>query len=160
MSSINIPEIVKPVLLFSGAANAVDCDWISCKNVNKVWFLIFHAGSNDTDLTLQLSEATAVAGTSAQDVTVACPIWRDNDAGTTSDTYARSTDDDNIVIDPATQNPVMAVIEWDPAKFSAGFDCITLADSGGHASNTVRIFALCEMKNQTQAANTASVIID
>ena len=154
------PEQLKPVLINSTAANAVDCDWISTKNANYVWFLIFHAGSNDTDLTLQLAEATAVAGTGAASVTVPCPIWLDADAGTTSDTLVRQTDDDNIVIDPATQNPLLAVIGWDPAKHTDGYDCISFTDSGGHASNTVRIFALVQMKYATRAANQPSVIVD
>jgi len=154
------PEGLKPVLLFSGAANAVDTDIISTKHCNYVWFYIFHKGTSDTDLTLQLAESTDVAGTGSASVTVACPIWRDNDAGTTSDTLVRQTDDDNIVIDPATQSPVLAVIGWDPAKHSDGFDCITLTDSGGHASNTIQIFALCQMKYATRAANTPSVIVD
>lgn len=160
MSNINIPEGIKPVLLFSGAANAVTCDVVSCKNVNKLWFMIFHAGANDTDLTLQLAEATSVAGAGQQDVTKACPIWRGNNVGTSTDALTQVTEDDNLVIDPATQNPVLAIIEWDPAKHSAGYDCITLADSGGNAGNTVQIFALCEMKDQSRVATQPSVIID
>lgn len=156
----HIPQGIKPVLLYSGAANAVTCDVISTKYVKKVWFMVFHAGSNDTDLTLQLQEATDVAAGTNQAITVACPIWRDNDAGSSSDTLVLQTADDNIVIDPATQNPVLAIIEWDPAKHdhADGYDCIYLADSGGHASNTVQIFALCEMKYQDSAP--PSVIVD
>ena len=147
-STFQIPTGLKPVLLYNGAANAVACDVVSTKNVNRLWFLVFHAGANDTDLTLQLQEATDVAAGTNAAVAVACPIWRDNDAGTTSDTLVLQTADDNIVIDPATANPVLAVIEWDPAKHTDGYDCIYLADSGGHANNTVQIFALCEMKYQ------------
>lgn len=153
-----LPEELKPVLLYSGAANAVACDVVCCKNVHKVWFLVFHSGANDTDLTLQLTEATDVAAGTNAAVTVACPIWRDNDAGTTSDTLVAQTADDNIVIDPATENPVLAVIEWDPVKHTAGYDCIYLADSGGHANNTVQIFALCQMRYAS--ATPPSVIVD
>ena len=135
-----IPQNLKPVLLYNGAANAVACDIISCKTAKKVWFLIFHAGANDTDLTLSLEEAKEVAGSTHQAVTKTCPIWKDIDAGTTSDEMTRQTDAVSLVIDPATQNPVLAVIEWDPAKFSDGYDCIYLADALGHANNTVQIF--------------------
>lgn len=159
-TGFHFPQDVKPVLLFSGAANAVVCDVICTKYIKKLWFLILHSGANDTDLTLQLQEATDVAAGTNQAITQACPIWRDNDAGTTSDTLVLQTADDNIVIDPATQNPVLAVIEWDPAKHdhADGYDCIYLADSGGHANNTVQIFALCEMKYQDAAP--PSVIVD
>jgi hypothetical protein len=143
----NFPESHKTVLCYQGAANAVACDVISCKNANKVWFVVIHSGANDTDLTLQLTEATDVAAGTNSAVTVGCPIWRDNDAGTTSDVLVRATtDDDNIVIDPATENAVVAVIEWDPAKHTAGYDCVYLADSGGHASNTCTILAVIDSK--------------
>jgi len=153
-----IPENLKPVLLFNGAANAVLCDTISCKNAKKMWFLIFHAGANDTDLTLTLQEATDVASATNQAVTKTCPIWKDIDAGTTSDALVRQTDAASLDIDPATQNPVLAVIEWDPAKFSAGYDCIYLADAGGNAGNTIQIFAF--VLPRYPQASTPSVIID
>lgn len=160
LRSLGIPEDIKPVLLFSGAANAVACDVISCKLANRVWFLILHTGANDTDLTLQLQEATDVAAGTNKAVTTACPIWRDDDAGTTSDTPVRQTDDDNIVIDPATQAPVLAVIEWDPAKHDVanGYDCIYLADTGGHAGNFCHIFGLVQMKYRQSTP--PSVIVD
>ena len=155
-TGIHIPQGVKPVLLYSGAANAVACDVINTKYINKLWFLIYHYGANDTDLTLQLQEATDVAAGTNQAIATACPIWRDNDAGVASDTLVLQTADDNIVIDPATAGSVLAVIEWDPAKHDHvdGFGCIYLADSGGHADNTVQIFALCEMKYQDAAPPT------
>ena len=40
-----------------------------------------------------------------------------------------------LVIDPATQNAVLWVIEVDPSILTAGYDCIYLGDSGGHANN-------------------------
>lgn len=155
-----IPQGIKPILLYSGAANAVACDVVCTKNIKKMWFLIYHYGANDTDLTLQLQEATNVAAGTNQAIAVPCPIWLDADAGTSSDTLVLQTADDNIVIDPATQGSVLAVIEWDPAKHdhADGFDCIYLADSGGNAGNTCQIFALCEMKYQDSAP--PSVIVD
>jgi hypothetical protein len=153
-----IPENLKPVLLFTGAANAVACDIMSLKNAKKAWFLVLHTGANDTDLTLQLQEATLVDGVTNQAVTKACPIWRDNDAGTASDALVRQTDDDNIVIDPATEAPVLAVIEFDPAKFSSGYDCIYLADTGGHASNFCHILGF--VLPRYPQATPPSVIVD
>jgi len=152
------PQDAKPVLLFQGAANAVDCDYISLKNVNACWIIVTHAGSNDTDLTLTVKEASAVAGTSAQTIGRSVPIWLDADAGTTSDTLVRQTDGTAITIDPATQNAALVVFQIDPSYLSAGFDCITLADSGGHASNTVSVLALCEMRQQQ--ATPLTVITD
>jgi hypothetical protein len=160
LGGVPIPLGIKPVLLYQGAANAVACDVMSMKNVKRAWFVVIHTGANDTDLTLQLQEATDVAAGTNQAIAVPCPIWRDNDAGTTSDGLVLQTADDNIVIDPATQNGVVAVIEWDPAKHDHvdGYDCIYLADSGGHASNDVTILGLCEMKYQGDS--TPTVITD
>ena len=154
----SLAENLKVVLVNNHAAgNAVACDVISCKNAHKVWFLIHHSGANDTDLTLTLTEYTAVGGASST-VTATCPIWLDVDAGATSDTLVRQTDAASLVIDPATQNPVLAIIEWDPAKHTAGYDCITLADANGNASNVVSIYAF--IAQRYPQATPPSAIID
>ncbi len=159
-TGVQIPQGLKPVLLYLGLANAVTCDVASMKNVNKAWFIVAHAGANDTDLTLTLQEATAVAAVTNQAVPAGkeCPIYRDNDAGTSSDTLVAQTAALAITIDPATQNGVLAAIEWDPAKHSSGYDCIYLADAGGNAGNYVCIIGLFDMKYQGDP--TPSVIID
>lgn len=161
-TGVQIPQGLKPVLLYLGLANAVACDVASMKNVNKAWFIVAHSGANDTDLTLTLQEATAVAAVTNQAVAAGkeCPIYRDNDAGTTSDTLVSQTPALAITIDPATQNGVLAVIEWDPAKHdhADGFDCIYLADAGGDAGNYVCIIGLFDMKYQGDP--TPSVIVD
>ncbi len=155
----SLPEQCKIVFLYNGAANAVACDYICCKNAHMVWFLIFHAGSNDTDLTLGLQEGVDVAATGgASAVTDTFPIWKDVDPGTTSDTLVRQTDAASLVIDPATQNPVLAIFQWDPAKHAPGYDCISVSDSGGHASNTVQILAF--ILERYQADQPPSAIID
>jgi hypothetical protein len=160
IANVTIPEAIKPTLCFSGAANVVACDVISCKNALKVLFFIHESGANDTDLTLQLTEATDVAAGTNTPVTTACPIWTAHGMSTTVNTWTRQTDDDNVVFDPATQNPAIAIIEWDPAKHTAGYDCIYLADTGGNASNTIEIWALVYLKGQAKAANLPSVIVD
>jgi len=139
----SLPEDSKVVLLNNSAANAVDCDFICMKNAQKVWFLIFHAGANDTDLAIGLTEATDVAAGTSAAVTATFPAWRDDDAGTTSDTLVKQTDAASFDIDPATENPVLMILEWDPAKHTAGYDCVAVSDDGaGHGSNTVQIFAV------------------
>lgn len=141
-----IPQNYKLLKLYQGAANAVDCDVVCCKGVHKVWFVISHNGANDTDLTLTLTEATDVAAGTTSAVTATCPIWLDADAGTTSDTLVAQTEAAAITIDPATQGSALAIIEWNPVKHTAGYDCITLADSGGHADNTIAILAVVDMR--------------
>ena len=145
MAAWSLPENCKLVWLNFTAANAVACDILSCKNAHKVWLIVAHNGSNDTDLTLQLAEYVDVAATGgASSVTLPCPIWACATAGTANDTFVRATDDDNIVIDPATQTSYFGVLEWDPSKHTAGYDCIGFTDSGGHASNQCFIMAIIE----------------
>lgn len=153
----SFPEKYKVVLLNSTAANAVSCDVVSCKNAHKVWFLISHTGTNDTDLTLTLTEYTAVGGSSST-VTTTCPIWENSTAGTSDDTWTKITDAAAVVIDPATDTQYLGLIEWDPAKHTAGYDCITLADSGGNASNTCVILAIIE--ERYAQAEPPSAIVD
>ena len=156
--ALYFPQDVKPVLLYQGAANAVACDYISLKNVMKFWFLVTHTGANDTDLVLTVKEATSVAGGSVQTIGRTVQIWLDADAGTTSDTLVRQTDATGYTIDPATQDGVQIVFQIDPAYLSAGFDCVNLGDSGGHASNICTIHAICEMN--FQMATPLTVITD
>ena len=102
MDLLTLPQQLKPVLLFSGAANAVTCDTVSLKNVLKFWWLIFHAGANDTDLTLTPTQATDVASATNKATTTTHRIWTDLDAGTTSDTLVQRTAAASLTIDPAT----------------------------------------------------------
>ncbi len=131
----SLPQELKVVALYQGAANAVACDVVSMKNFHKGWFIVYHTGANDTDLTLSLYEATDVAAGTNAAVTTVCQNWLDADAGTTSDVLVKQTDAYSLAIDPATQNGVVWVLEVDPAILSAGYDCVYLGDSGGHASN-------------------------
>lgn len=127
------------------AANAISADWISLKNVHKALVWVKHSGVTDTDLTLKLQEATAVAGTSAADIAVTMPIWADTDCGTGSDTLVKQTAAATYTIDPATAGGTLVCFEVDPARvLSAGFDCIRLAATGGNASNNV--FAWYELE--------------
>lgn len=131
----SLAEELKIALLSMSHANGVACDVVSIKNLLKGWFIILHSGATDTDLTLTLYEATDVAAGTNQAVTKVVPIWRDNDAGSSSDVLARVTDADAITIDPATQNGVVAIIEVDPAILTDGYPCVYLVDANGDAAN-------------------------
>lgn len=139
---ISFPEVFKLVCGSNAApivaANALSTgDYICLKNVHRAWCIVVHSGANDTDLTLSFMEATDVAGTNAAAITATMPIWKDVDWGSQSDAMSRQTDAANDVIDPATEGTQFTVFEWDPAKFSDGFDCIAVKGAGGHASNNV-----------------------
>lgn len=144
------PEKDKVVKLYHGAANAVSCDYISCKNAaGMVYFLVYHQDEgNDTDLVLSLKEATDVAAGTNSAVTATFPIWVDADAGTSSDTLVRQTAAASYTIDTGASagDDHLVILQWDPAKHTAGYDCITVIGTGGNASNTVSIFAIADSK--------------
>lgn len=155
----SLPESCKIVGVVNGAAaNSLGCDYICMKNLQKLWFIIRHKGTNDTDLTLSLTEATDVAAGTNAAVVATFPIWADVDHGTSSDLLVRQTDAASYVIDPALYGASLVVIEWDPAKHTTGYDCITLTGAGGHGSNVVSVIAIGELKYA--AASPPSVIID
>lgn len=157
-----LPEEYKFVQLDAAntAANAFNADIISCRDALKVWFLISHySGGGDTDLTLSLIESTDVTGSTTTAVTATFPVWTDTNAGTASDTMAKvATDAASYVINTGAGTDYLTIIEWDPAKFSAGFDCIKLADSGGNAGNVINVVAI--MKMRYPQASLSSAIID
>ena len=143
-----LPEELKVVKLYHGAANAVASDVISCKNaVGPVWILVHHyGGGGDTDLVLSLAEHTAV-GESAVAITDTFPIWANTDVSA-GDVVSRQTDAANYTIDTGDSKDHTVMFQWDPAKFSAGYDCLSVADSGGNASNTCTIFAIYEARDK------------
>ncbi len=158
--SFCLPEQLKVVKLYQGAANAVACDVVSLKNATMAWFKITHTGASDTDLVLTVAEATAVGGSPVAFSADAqkCPVWADTDMGTTSDTLVRQSDAYAYTIDTSEAPNQMVFIQVDPAKLSAGYDCITLTDSGGNASNVVDIEVWLDMRYR--GASLPSAIVD
>jgi len=153
------PENYKIVgIVNNAAANSLGADYVCCKNALKVWFIVRHSGSTDTDLTLSLTEATDVAGGTNAAVTATFPIWVDADHGTTSDALVRQTDAASYVIDPALYGNSLVVFEWDPAKHTAGYDCITLTGANGNSANKVNAFVIIE--ERYAQATPPSAIID
>ncbi len=147
-SNLTLPEDYKIVLIAPiAAANGVTYDIISCKNAHKVWFVVSHIGDVDTDLTLSLVESTDVAGSTTAAVAATFPVWYNKTVNTSGDTLTKvTTDAASYVINTTTaaDRDQLVVIEWDPAKFSSGYDCIQLADAGGSASNNVTAFAIIQ----------------
>ena len=150
-------KILMPAI--TAAANAVVYDVISCKNLHKVWFIIQHCGATDVDLTLQLYEATDVAAATNAIVTATFPIWVDTSVSVTSDTLVRQTDAAVYTIDVgAGGDDQLVIIEWDPAKHTAGYDCIYIVDgatAAGSASNTVTVLAIGATRYQQDTPPTA-----
>ena len=153
---ITLPEDYKVMVIApTAAANGATYDIISCKNALKVWFIVMHQGTNDTDLTLSLVESTDVAGTTTTAVTATFPIYVDTNAGTASDTLVKQTEAASYTVNTGVTTDQLVVIEWDPAKFSSGYDCIQLADTGGNASNYLTALAVIAPRYPQQSQVTA-----
>lgn len=158
----SLPSEMKIVQLFYGATNAAahvtNVDVISCKNAHKVWIVGYHALTNATTCVVSLYEATDVAGGTHRAITETFPIWTAI-SSTSLDTLTRQTDAASLTIDPdGTDNPLLFVLEWDPAKFSAGYDCLTVDLATGHANDRCLLLAFIE--ERYQQATPPSAIVD
>lgn len=118
-------------------------DYISCKNAKRV-FVVFHlAYGADDDITMTLYEATTVAAGSAAAITATMPIWECADPAT-SDAFTRKTDAATFDVDTGSGKDRIAIMQWDPAKFSDGFDCLALNLSNSSASNVGHAYFVIE----------------
>ncbi len=166
-SPISLPEEFKIVnVAYTQVGDGVTYDRISCKNAHKVWFLITQMYGGDTDITFSLTEATAVSGGSTSAVTKALPIWYDIDvtaattgaaATTLIDAMTKITSGSSHQMNTGANKHQMCVIEWDPAKHTAGYDCIEITDAGGHNSSRVTAIAIIQTRYK-QAVPPSAVV--
>lgn len=108
-------------------------DVISCKNLKKVWAVLSMTYVDDVDLVVTWNESTDVAAGTTSAITATCPIWYNIDTAS-ADLLARATDAITFTIDTGTGKNQLWIMEWDPAKFSAGYDCFQIRMSGAGAS--------------------------
>ena len=84
-------------------------------------------------------------------------IWKNADVSST-DTLVKSTDAASILATAGTTNQQL-VMEVDPAKLSAGFDCIrATTDASSEATNFASIIYILQMRYP--GATPPSAIID
>lgn len=153
-SSLSLPEQFKIVqVAASQAADSVTYDVICCKNAHKVWFIVQQDYTADTDITFSLVECTDVAGGTTNAVTTAFPVWYDVDVAAATTGAAATTHIDALTLitsgyshkmDTGAGKAQLCVIEWDPSKHTAGYDCIQLADANGNNSNYVTALAIIQ----------------
>ncbi len=144
---MNLPETFKivngtPVVTTN---TGVTCDYISVKNAHKVTIIaeLLQAVSHATALGYNV--ATAVAPTGATAGTATMPIWKNADVSST-DTLVRGTDAATVAATAGATNQTL-VIEIDPARLPAGYDCIaaTLSDSS-QSTNYATVTYLIETR--------------
>jgi hypothetical protein len=154
---------MKIVTLYGGPSNGsvtTMSDYISLKNANKVWIVGYYYGTTGTTFPVTMYEATAVAGTGSAIITATWPIWTCCST-TVLDTLTRGTDAASLTIDPdggAGASPMLFIFEWDPQKFSAGFDCLAVKGATGNAADNVTILAF--IAERYASASPPSAIVD
>ncbi len=138
-----LPEMMPPIqghepVAADALANTADV--ISCKNIHKLWVVLHHySGGGNTNLVVTWNEVTGVAAAgSGQAITEVCPIWSNIDTAS-ADLFTRATDAITFTVDTALGLDQIWIMEWEPAKFSAGYDCFQIRSTGGNASNIVNV---------------------
>ena len=136
MSNLTFPEAFKIIQAHEpavGSALLNTSDIVSCKNLKKLWAVISMDYVDDVDLVVTWNESTDVAGGTTAAITKTCPIWYNIDTAT-ADLLTRATDAITFTIDTGAGKNQLWIVEWDPAKFSAGYDCFQIRMSGAGAS--------------------------
>ena len=136
--------------------SAVTCDYISCKNALRVTIIaeLLQAATHAT--ALGINEATSVGAGSATPVTTVQKVWKNADVSST-DTLVRGTDAATIAATGGTTNQQL-VIQFDPATFSAGFDCIAATlTASSESTNYVTVTYLIE-ERYSQATPPSSIL--
>jgi|GEM_PF-759145 hypothetical protein len=157
MSNLTLPEAFKIIQGHEpavGSALLNTSDIISCKNFKKVWAVLSMTYVDDVDLVVTWNESTDVAGTGTTAIAETCPIWYNIDTAT-ADLLTRATDAVTFTIDTGATKNQLWIMEWDPAKFSAGFDCFQIRMSGAGAS-IVDVLYLGEPRYQSDV-NVAAI---
>lgn len=138
MSNFTLPESLKIVQCHEPeTADAIDAtsDAISCKNLKKLWMVVHHySAGGDLDMVFTWYEGTDVAFATNKIITATSPIWYNLDTSA-ADLLTRATDAATFTIDTGLAKDQIWILEWDPALFSAGYDCFRPTTTGGHANN-------------------------
>lgn len=134
---IHIPQSLRPVEALAPAADAAGRtgDYISLKNAHRAYVVVHITQGNAATVALTIEQATSVAGGGTKAITVAVPIWANQDTAT-DDTIARQTDAVSFTTSAAVKNKVVIFqIAPDFLDLANGFDCITVKTGASHASN-------------------------
>ena len=129
--SLKILQAHEPAI---GSALLNTSDVVSCKNLHKLWALLSMTYVDNVDLVVTWNESVDVTGSPTAAITETCPIWYNIDTAS-ADLLTRVTADAyTFTMDAGAGKNQLWIMEWDPAKFSAGKDCFQIRMSGAGAS--------------------------
>jgi hypothetical protein len=163
-SSFDIVPGVVPVDL-QGAQTG---DYVSLKGAQGVLVVFFKgAGTAADDPTLELQQATSVAGGSAKDLNGFITIYKKQGTLTGVGTWTKVTQtaDEDFVGDGTSAEEQGLYAAWIPNDIldvDNGFDCVqvNVKDVGNNAQLGCVLYILCGLRNQSAPADLASAIVD
>lgn len=156
-----LPECCKIIEALTPAADAAGRtgDYISLKNARVGYVVVHMDQGNAATVALTIEQAQDVAGTGSKAITVAVPIWANQDLAA-SDALVRQTDAVSFTTSAAVKHK-QVIFQIDPAylDIDGGFDCITVKSGASNAANiTAAQYFLCDLR--FAQATPPSAIVD
>lgn len=137
--NIKIVEGLAPQV---GAAATVTSDYISVKNMHKLYAVIHYNQGDADNQTWAVYRATAVAPTGSVVVANVCRIWSNLDCATSDTLVARTAAINYASGAGATHKQV--VFEIDPAELGDTYDVVAVGSAGNIAATSyVSIMFYC-----------------
>jgi hypothetical protein len=131
-----LPQETKLVTALKPQAGAaLTGAYVSLKNYGRCFVMVDIDQANAATMAISIEQASAVAGTGTKVITVAVPIWANQDCATT-DTLVRQTDAVDFTTSAAVKVKKV-VFEIDPATLdiAGGFDCLCVKTAASNAAN-------------------------
>ena len=158
----HIPEnayVVEALAPQIGAAVVVTGDYISLKNLHKVFIVIHYDQGDATDITWTPMRATAVAPTGAVVLAETVPVWSNLDCAT-SDVITRRTNALNYASGVAQTHKIV-IFEIDPRYLGDTYDCMAITSTVAvAATSTVSAQYICVPRYQGHSDDWQTVITD
>lgn len=162
MQGINFPQgcqIVEGYTPSIGTTAAMVADYISVKNMQKVWCVIMYNQGDATDITWKVERATAVANTGHAALANTVPVWSNLDCAT-SDLLVRRTDAVTYASGTGQTHKII-VFEISPDNLGSTYDVIAVSSTTAIAvTSTVAMYYIVEPRYQSAVINIPSYIVD
>jgi hypothetical protein len=159
---IHIPEnayIVEALAPQIGAAAVVVGDYISVKNLHKVFMVVHYRQRDATAITWTPMRATAVAPVGNVVLATTVPIWS-NLACAASDVITQRANALNYASGVA-QTDKLIIFEIDPRYLGATYDCVAITSTVAiAATSTVSAFYVCVPRYAGDSDDWQTVITD
>ena len=158
----HIPEsayVVQAIAPQVGAAGLVVGDYISLKNLHKVFIVIHYDQGDAEDITWTPMRATAVAPVGNVVIATAVPIWS-NLACATTDVLTRRTDAVNYASGVDQTNKIV-IFAIDPRTLGDTYDCLGITHTNNiEATSYVSAVYVCVPRYAGPSDDWQTVITD